>query len=460
MVARRAPGCALTAISAPRALRARDGAALVLASVIGAGIFTVPALVAQLAGTAGAFLAVWLVGGVLALAGALSYAELASRIPEAGGEYVYLREAFGPLAAFLSGWTSFAAGFSGAIAASAVGFALYLERLVPAVGAAPWMVVGAGPLTVTWSAATTVAVGVIVLFTAISVTGMHASRNATNVLTVALVIAIAAVAIAGLGAPPRTVSGTGQATLSGFAAALVPVMFTFSGWNSAAYVTNEFAEPLRAVPRALIAGTVTVTLLYVGVNVAYLRALGFDGLVGAPAVADATAGALFRDAGAMLITFTVLVALASSVCAMSLTGPRIYRQMARDGVMPAAFGVTRARDGSPVGAIVAQGAWSIALVLTGTFEALITYTGVAIVVFGAAAVGAVVVLRRRGVGRASFRVPGYPFIPLAFVGASAWMIVATVQRAPLASLAGLGVIGAGMPMYYWRRRRRSANRAD
>jgi APA family basic amino acid/polyamine antiporter len=427
-----------------------DGASLVVATVIGAGIFTVPGIVATLTGSASGFMVAWIAGGVLALAGALTYAELAARYPEAGGEYVYLREAFGPAAAFLSGWTSFIAGFSGAIAASAVGFARYLVPIWPDIGAPPWVTLAVGPVAITLSPITLIAVLVIVVFTMISLAGVESSKRATNVLAVLLVIgilvflAVAVVRLPALTSTPTTMAqGSG---IAGVLAALVPVMFTYSGWNAAAYVSNEFDNPRRNVPRALLLGTVIVAVLYVALNAIYLRTLSVAGVANSPTPGEATAVAIIGSVGRQWLAPVVLAALASSVCAMVITGPRIYLQMANDGAMPGFFAKLRA-------SIVVQSVWSCILVLTGTFDAIVTYTGFGVVLFAGAAVAGVFVFRRRDPTWGGYRVWGYPVVPALFVLASALMLQATVRRQPLPSLAGVGLIAAGLPFYCWSMRR-------
>jgi APA family basic amino acid/polyamine antiporter len=430
-------------------LRVVDGAALVVSTVIGAGIFTVPGIVATITGSPIAFLSTWIVGGVLALAGALTYAELAARYPDAGGEYVYLREAFGPAAGFLSGWTSFIAGFSGAIAASAVGFARYLVPIWPQVGGAPWTAPSLGPLTITLSPATLVAVFVIAIFTLVSVAGVDSSKRANNLLAVLLVAGIVvflSISIVRLPtitlASPEATQGSG---ITGILAALVPVMFTYSGWNAAAYLSNEFDDPRRTVPRALLLGTVIVAILYVALNTTYVRALSLSGVAASPTPGEATAVAILGASGRQWLAPVVLAALASSVCAMVITGPRIYLQMARDGAMPASFaGVRRS--------IVVQSVWSCILVLTGTFDAIVTYTGFAVVLFAGAAVAGVFVFRRRDAMWDGYRVWGYPIVPAIFVLASALMLQATIRRQPIPSLAGVGLIAAGLPIYWMSRR--------
>ena len=435
-----------------------DGAALVVSTVIGAGIFTVPSIVASLTGGGSGFIAVWVIGGVLAIAGALSYAELASRFPDAGGEYVYLREAFGPVAGFLSGWTSFIAGFSGAIAASAVGFARYLTPIWPSVGSPPFARFGAGPLTVTLSPVTLVAVGLILVFTAIAVAGLESSRRTNNSLAVLLIIGIVAFVVVGIvrlpGVPPPTAAPPLiPGGVTGIAAALVPAMFTYSGWNAAAYVANEFDTPRRAVPRALALGAAVVTVLYVALNVTYLKALSVGGIAATPTPGEATTSILLGAARRNWLTPVVLAALASSVCAMVITGPRIYLQMARDGAMPRAFAAVRERDGFPVTSIVLQSIWSCVLVLTGTFDAIVTYTGFAVVLFAGAAVASLFVVRRRDTQPwTGYRVLGFPVTPAVFAVASALMLEATIAREPLPSLAGVALMAAGLPLYAWSKR--------
>ena len=403
---------------------ALDGAALVVTTVVGAGIFTVPAYVAGLAGSASLVLALWVAGGIIAMMGALCYAELASRHPRGGAEYVYIREAFGPMAGFLSGWTSFAAGFSGAIAAAAVGFGDYLGRLEPGLQGHE----------------TFVALALIATFTGVSLAGIRSSAWAANALALLIVGGIITLACAGLLATPAQTT-TGAVTMSA-ASALVPIFFTYSGWNAAAYVAGEFRHPQRDVPRALIGGTLVVTALYVGLNAALLRTMSVGGVAHSAApVTDAALGAL-GSPGSIVTGILVLVALASSVCAMMITGPRIYMEMARDGALPTILGRRSAR-GVPATAVVLQSAWCAVLVLSGTFEQIVAYTGFAIVVFSGLAVGALFVLRRRLGPPTTYRVPGYPIVPVIFLGLAAIMAVAAVRFAPGPSLAGVGLILAG-----------------
>lgn len=428
-----------------------DGAALVVASVVGAGIFTVPSYVSSVARTPLLVIALWIGGGLLALAGAVCYAELGTRFPRGGAEYVYLREAFGETTGFLSGWTSFVAGFSGAIAAAAVGFAVHLIAALPGLGGFAPSTVGIGPLTITFSATTLLAVGLIAAFTIVSVAGVRASRLATNALALVIVVGLGVLILAGIGrtAAAATVdAGVRPAALS----ALVPIFFTYSGWNAAAYVAGEFRDPARSLPRALIAGTLTVAILYVALNAVLVGSLSAAGLASTQTPVATVAALLLGDFGGLLTLMLVLTALASSVCALVITGPRIYREMARDGALPAVFAGSAARDEPPKWAAITQSLWSGLLVLTGTFEEIVTYTGFSILLFSGAAVSAVVVFRRRHGRPPTYGVPGYPLIPIAFVISVALIAVASFRYAPGPSLVGLALIAAGIPVRLLTRR--------
>ena len=433
---------------------ALDGAALVVTTVVGAGIFTVPTYVATLAGSAEVTLGLWVAVGLLALAGALCYAELGARLPRGGAEYVYLRAAFGEPVAFLSGWTSFIAGFSGAIAAAAVGFAVYLSQAVPAIAQASVSVIHVGPVTITLSGTTLTALALIAVFTLVSASGVRASRAATNAFAVLIVIGIVTIVAAGfMGDVAR--SGPAPSQTGGAWSALVPIFFTYSGWNAAAYVASEFRDPARAIPRALAGGTVTVIVLYVAINAALLRVLSPTGLAATDAPVASAANLTLGGAGEMIVTGVALAALASSVCAMVITGPRVYSEMSRDGVLPRFFG-TRGRHDVPVTAAIAQSLWSALLVLTGTFAQIVTYTGFSIGVFSGAAVCALFVLRRRGGPPAGYQVPGYPVVPAMVVASCLAIAVASIRYAPGPSLVGLALILAGLPFRVALRQRRSA----
>jgi len=416
-----------------------DAAAIVISNVIGGGIFFVPIIVAGLVPNPVSMLAVWLAGGALAFAGAMAYAELAAVRPQAGGEYVYLREAFGPLAAFLTGWTSFVAGFSGAIAASAVALADYVTRFVP--GAA-----GARPA---------IAIAAIAALTLIHVRGLGPGRVVQNVLAglkVSAIVLIVALGFAIRNGDAGNLAPAGETAAIPWLQALVPVMFSYSGWNAAAYLAEEVRNPSRNVPLALALGTVTVVILYLGLNALYLFTLSAPGLaqLGDGRLMDIVAERLFGLAAGNLIGIFTIVSLAASISAMVLAGPRVYFAMARDGIFVRAAGRVHPRFHTPATAIVAQAVWSAVLVLSGTLSELVSYTGFAVVLFSATAVAALFVLRRRNPTAARpFSALGYPWAPAIFVIASAAMVASSFWRAPTSTLVGVGLILLGIPVYYF-----------
>lgn len=446
-----------------RRLGPLDGAAIVVSNVIGGGIFFVPIIVAGLVPSPWMMLAVWVGGGLLAFAGAMAYAELAAVRPRAGGEYVYLRDAFGQSAAFLTGWTSFVAGFSGAIAAGSVALADYVGRFVPvAADRAPLFTlpIPLAPLDVTPQAI--VAISAIA---ALSIVHLHASgRVVHNVLAglkvSALVVFIALGLAIGLGSFGHlAVTQEVAAPATGWIVALVPIMFTYSGWNAAAYVAEEMRDPGRNVPRALALGTAAVVAIYLALNILFLYAMPISELAALPGgrLTDMVAERLFGFvAGNILAAFTI-VSIAASISAMVWAGPRVYFAMARDGVFLKAAGRVHPRFHTPTLAIGAQAVWASILVLSGTLSQLVAYTGFAVVLFAGVAVAALFVLRRREphVVR-PYSALGYPVAPALFVGASALMVTWEIWNNPQTSLAGLAVIGAGFPIYWYFSRRLSS----
>ena len=434
-----------------------DAAVIVVSNAIGIGIFTTPGIVAGMLPNPAAMLGVWALGGALAAAGALAYAELAARRPLAGGEYVYLRESFGGLAAFLTGWTAFVAGFSGASAAGAVGIAVYLERFVPGTGnaaaIASWR---AGPLALTVSVRALVAMAIILALALIHVRGLGPGRVIQNGLTFLKVGALAVFVIAGFtvsSAHVPAASVSGPVRLDSWLMALVPVMFSYTGWNAATYVAEEIRDPERNLPRALALGTVTIVVLYLALNALYLRVVPRDALAGSIGAGELAAGRLFGSSAAAVFAAVAIVIILGSMSAMTLAGPRVYFAMARDGAFFPAAARVHSRYHTPAVAILAQAAWGCVLVLSGTFEQLLTYTGFAVILFAALAVLSLFLVRRRGEQERTFRAWGYPWLPALFCAVSFAVVVNAIVRTPGVTLAGLGVMAAGIPLYWWMRRR-------
>ena len=434
-----------------------DAAAIILSNVIGGGIFFVPILVAGLVPTAGGMLGVWTLGGLLAFAGALAYAELAALRPRSGGEYVYLREAFGPVAAFLTGWTSFVAGFSGAIAASALFLADAIGRFVPAAGdRTPIFTVPLPFVPLTVNNQTIVALAAIAALSYIHMRGLGPGRVVHNFLAglkvsgilifIALGLALGAGSVGNL-ASSHEVTAPG----TGWLLALIPVMFSYSGWNAAAYVAEEIRNPGRNVPIALGLGTAAVVAIYVLLNVVYLYAMPLADLavVGDGRLTDTVAERLFGFVAGNVIAIFTIVSVAASISAMVLAGPRVYFAMARDGAFLPSVAQVHPTYRTPAIAIWAQAAWSTILVLSSTLSDLVNYTGFAIVLFSGIAVASLFVLRWRDPGaERPFRAWGYPVAPGLFVAASAAMIIHRVITEPTQTFYGLIIIGLGAPLYY------------
>ena len=440
--------------SLERRLGPLDAAAVVVSNVIGSGILITPAFIAINAPSAGAMLAVWLAGGLLAFAGAMAYAELATLRPRAGGEYVYLRAAFGELAGFLTGWTSFVAGFSGAIAASAVGLASYVSRIVPAVDDSTLFALPLGFTTLALTPQRSLAIVAILALSYVHARGLGPGRIVQNLLAVAKVLLLLGFVAAGfaigrgtmahfdMGAPPA---------MSNWLLALVPAMFSYSGWNAAAYVAEEIRDPDRNVPRAFALGTVTIVLVYIALNLLYVYAMPVSDLVGLRVrVIDAAADRLFGTTVGDLLTVLTLFILTGSISAMVFAGPRVYFAMARDGLFFAPAARVHPHHRTPAFATWMQAGWSCLLVVTGTFGQLVDYTGFSVILFSAVAVGGLFVLRRREPDAPRpFSALGYPVAPAVFVVVSLAIVVNAIVSNPGPSLAGVGIILAGVPLYLW-----------
>ena len=442
-----------------------DAAAVIVSNVIGGGILFTPPLVAATVTHPWLFLGVWAVGGALAFAGAMAYAELAALRPRAGGEYVYFRDAYGRLAAFFTGWTSFVAGFSGAIAASSVFLAIYLDRFFPGAGSTteifriplPWV-----PLV--FSNQSLIALATIILMSWIHLRGVGPGRLMGNILAAlkvsALLLFIAAGFSFGTGSVSNLQQGAGPVTATAWLLALIPVMFAYSGWNAAGYIAEEIKDPGRNVPRALAMGTIAVITIYVLLNLLYLFVLPVDRLAQVKgSVLDVIADLLLGQFAGHVMGLVSIISLAASISANVFAGPRVYYAMARDGLFLPAAAKIHPRYKTPAAAIIAQAVWSSLLVLSGSGDTLTTYTGFSIILFGGIAVGALFVLRwREPDAPRPFRALGYPIAPAIFVIAmmlivcnALWrdLVVPVMRDQPWGpSAAGLIVIGLGLPLYY------------
>jgi len=454
----------VTTTTSPQILERRlgpfDAAAIIVANVIGGGILFYPPQVAVSAPAAIPFLATFVVGGLLAFAGAMGYAELAALRPRAGGEYVYLREAYGRLAGFLTGWTSFVAGFSGAAAANAMILVVYLDRFIPGVAnSTPFFVIPIPYLPMTFSRQTLMAIAVILVISVVHVRGVGPGRIVSNVLTTlkisAFIIFIALGLAIGAGTPANLQGSAGAVTATGFLFALVPVMFMYSGWNAAAYMAEEVRNPGRNLPLALAMGTTAVVAIYLLLNVLFLYVMPIGELAMVKgSVMDVVADRLLGSRAGNVIGVISIVSLLASTNAYTFAGPRVYFAMARDGVFFPAAARVHPKYKTPSVSIWAQAAFAIVLILTGSLDSLGNYVGFAITLFLGVAVAAVFVLRaREPQAPRPFKVVGYPWTPAIYVVVSALIVVNAFYSAPRVTGVGTLIILAGIPLYLFFTRR-------
>ena len=446
-----------------------DATALVVGSMIGSGIFIVSAESARVLGSAGWLLAAWAIAGILTMVAALSCSELAAMLPKAGGQYVFFREAYGPLVGFLFGWALFLVIQSGTIAAVAVAFAKFLGVLWPAVSA-DRALLAIGPLRVSPAQAVTLAV--IALLTATNATGLRAGTGTQNVFTAAKLAALLALTVLGLvlgGRPdsalrapgfwaavsPAGVSLTGLALVAALGTAMVGPLFSQSAWNNVTFAGEEVRHPERTLPLALLAGCLIVTALYVAANVAYENVLPLAGIQHAPAdrVGTAAATAIFGPRAAAVTAAAIMVSTFGCVNGLILSGARVTFAMARDGLFFRRLASVN-RASVPAAALVAQGIWSGVLVLSGDYGKLLKYVISVDILFYVMLVLAVIVLRRRRPEwPRPFRAPGYPGLPIFYAVAGAVLIVILLAGNPGTTWPGYAIVASGVPVYFlWRAR--------
>jgi APA family basic amino acid/polyamine antiporter len=429
---------------APRQLGVIDASMLVVGSIVGAGIFLVSPDVARCVQTPAAFLGAWAIGGVVALAGALSNGELGGMFPRSGGEYVYLREAYGPRFGFLSGWTAFWIAFPGSIAALAGGFGRAMAGILHL--ASPGAPVAIGVLAT-------------LALTVVNACGLQAGKWVQNGLSATKLGAFAVLLALGFFVGRGSVTwfaapGDLADHRGGIVAALVSVFFAYTGWNAATYVAGEMREPTRGLAKALALGTGLCIVLYLAVNYAYLRALPLAELATTEEPARTTAIRLGGPAAADVLAPLVAVCVLSSLQATVLVGPRVYHAMARDGLFFAPLGRLHPRVGAPVNALAVQAVIAVAELVSGSFDQLLTFAMFAIMAFSTLAVVAVFVLRvRRPDAPRPFRVPGYPLVPALFVVVNAWVLWSVLQYKPLAAAEGLAIVATGVPAYAFLRKK-------
>jgi APA family basic amino acid/polyamine antiporter len=424
----------------PRQLGLLDATSIVVGTVIGSGIFLIPGLVAQHLPSSGLILGVWLFAGVLSFFGALAFAELGAMRPETGGPYVYLREAYGPLWAFLCGWTYFLVVQSGGIAAIASGFAIYLGHFVP----------------LSPGASKAAAAALVAILTFVNYRGVKAGVFVQKLLTFLKVLGLALVAGSAFASarPSALEWSVSGFSWTGFSLALLAVLWAYDGWNLVSCTAGEVKEPQRNLPLSLALGVAFVTLVYCVVNLAYLRILPVTAMAASERPASDTAAVALGPAGATLVALAILLSIIGSANGQVLTPPRVYFAQARDGLFFRRFGEVHRRFQTPAFALAAQGGWSIVLILTGTFETLTSYAIFGSWVFYGMAVLAVPVLRsKHPEWPRPYRMWGYPATPVLFAAVALGFVLSTFLTAPGSSFTGLALIATGLPMYaVWRRR--------
>ena len=464
-----------------RGLGTWDGALLTIGSIVGTGIFITTADMAKRLPHAGLILLVWLAGGLLTLAGALTYGELGAMFPRAGGLYHYVKEAYGPLWGFLYGWTAFLVIMSGGIAALGVAFGEYLGSFVPFFGTQhillrvpvlpethvlfAWREVG--PWTWTLSGGQVAAAIAILVLTAVNHLGLKEGAWTQNALTVIKIGSIVGFAALGLFVPAKvTPNLTGPVgtipggLLAAFGVAMIAALWTYDGWYGLTCSAGEVRDPGKSLPRGLILGTAAVTLLYLLLNLVYVRALDIPGMAATPRIAETAAAVLFGPGAARLISAAVLISTFGCLSSTILYSSRIYLPMAEDGLFFRSLARVDPHYRTPVACLWAQTAWSLVLTFSGSYSQLYTYAVFAGIVFHAMIATAVFILRRtRPDAPRPYRTWGYPVVPALFILACLLLIGNTLQESPLESLLGLGLVALGLPAYWWFRKRNAGTPA-
>jgi APA family basic amino acid/polyamine antiporter len=431
-----------------RALGTWGAAAFVVTNMVGTGIFTVPAFVRMATGNGLSALAVWITGAGLALCGALCYAELATRMPEAGGEYHYLTRVYGRLCGFLSGWISFFVGFAAAIAASALGASAYAGKVLP--GFDPNVVMfSVGDWKITLGAiAAALMIGALTVFHS---SGVRPSGGLQTLIAGSVIAAVVLLFVAGIGSGRGEWSGVveGSPSTGTWWVALIQVSFAYSGWNAAAYLAGEVVNPRHTLPRALIGGTLAVGVLYLALNLLFLYAIPADSWRAVIEVGDVAAQRLFGADGAKIVSSIIALTIIGSVSAMVAAGPRVYYAMARDGLAHSIFGSLHRRTRAPVIALFTQAVVAMMLALTGAFEALLTYAGAALSLFTGLAVAALYLIRRKSAQPSAhvFLTPGYPLTPAIFLALTLVAFVEGLRERPWPTGAALLTVIAGVGVY-------------
>ena len=415
-----------------------DATMIVISGIIGGGIFFTPATVAQHLPNGTLIIAAWIAGAIVAFAGALTFAELGSRFPHAGGHYIYIRNAFGGLPAFLYGWMLLLIIATGALASLALAFAHYVAAFFP----------------MSDSAQRLLGASVIAVLSVVNILGVKPGTRTTTILTVIKVAALGALIVAGLAVPlssgssvvPFGPSPGGLAILAGFAAALVPISFSYGGWQQLNFVAGEIKDAQRKVPSALALGVGVVALIYVSANLFYLRALGAEGMASSSAIAQGAAQTLFGEGAARAVTVLIAISILAFSNVVVMVTPRVFYAMAQDGVFLRSLANVHPRFHTPATAIVLQGIWAVVLVVIGNIGMLVNGVVFADWIFFGLGAASLFVYRRQSAD-APYRTPGFPVVPAFFVLAAVAAVTSAVISYPKESLIGVGMLLAGSILY-------------
>jgi APA family basic amino acid/polyamine antiporter len=441
--------------------------ALVVANMVGTGIFTTSGFIMAELGDPRTLLLCWLCGGLFALCGALCYGELGSRFPQAGGEYIFLKESLGRPVGFLSGWISLLVGFSAPIAAASMAFATYFFQTfsLPMGGDGAVFSV-AGVRLVTLSPLTLTAIGVILLFSLIHYHSLRVGSRVQNGLTLfkitLVIVFIGAGLLLGNGSTDHFTATTSMRWSSEkFAVSLIFVSFAYSGWNAAAYLGAEIVNPQRNIPLSLFAGTIVVVILYLLLNLVYLYALPPEAMQGVLEIGARSAAALFGMGTSRLFSGAVALGLLSVLSAMILTGPRIYYAMSQDRLFFPVFGRLDKNRGTPATSIFLQAAIAVVMVVSASFDSLLLYIGFTLSLFAMLTVIGLMRIRRRSALPAGYyRTFGYPVTPLLFIAGNLWIIFFSIKSRPIMALFGLGtIVLGGLAFLYFERRHQGTHPA-
>ncbi|HTN72782.1 MAG TPA: amino acid permease [Methylomirabilota bacterium] len=442
-----------------------DAVMLISGDMIGTGIFISTGVIAAQVPSPGGVLLVWIFGGLLALTGALSCAELSASLPYAGGDYNYIREAYGKLMGFLSGWSSFLVTFSGAIAFLAVIFNEYMSFFFPVLGSKELLFSAAIPLiSINITVGTLFSILVVMLISALHCIGVRQGTVTQNILTVIKIGSLVGIILLGVFIGKGDTAHFSPlfewdkiAKSSVFASAFIPAIFAYSGWNAVIYIAGEVKDPDRNLPKALLMGNLIVIVLYLAINVVYIYGVPVTDMKGAARISEVATTALFGYPTSAWITALITVSILGALNVVTMLGPRIYYAMARDGVFFKRLSYIHPKFATPSNAIILQAAWSCLLILTNTWGTLFTYVSVIITLFSAFTVGAVIVLRwKKPELRRPYKLWGYPIVPILFILANLWIVWGSVVERPWESLLGLFIVCLGIPAYLiWQNRLKS-----